>query len=114
MEWKQLLISGLDVFILFDFKDNLTDSTVRNNGETIDIYLTYWIRPSVPARSLGQSYKANFGINYIKNGLKLNFTLNYINFDVFLLGPSLSYIRAPRELRDVGICLLDKGLRPGH
>ena len=29
----------------------------------------------------GQSYKANFGINYIKNGLnKLNFTLNYINF----------------------------------
>ena len=31
----------------------------------------------------GQSYKANFGINYIKNGLrKLNFTLNYINFDV--------------------------------
>ena len=31
----------------------------------------------------GQSYKANFGINYIRNGLnKLNFTLNYINFDV--------------------------------
>ena len=31
----------------------------------------------------GQSYKANFGINYIKNRLnKLNFTLNYINFDV--------------------------------
>ena len=31
----------------------------------------------------GQSYKANFGINNIKNGLnKLNFTLNYINFDV--------------------------------
>ena len=31
----------------------------------------------------GQSYKANFDINYIKNGLnKLNFTLNYINFDV--------------------------------
>ena len=31
----------------------------------------------------GQSYKANFGINYIKKGLsKLNFTLNYINFDV--------------------------------
>ena len=31
----------------------------------------------------GQSYKANFGINYIKNGLNnLNFTLNYINFDV--------------------------------
>ena len=31
----------------------------------------------------GQSYKANFGINYIKNGLsKLNVTLNYINFDV--------------------------------
>ena len=26
---------------------------------------------------------ANFGINYIENGLnKLNFTLNYINFDV--------------------------------
>ena len=31
----------------------------------------------------GQSYKADFGINYIKNRLnKLNFTLNYINFDV--------------------------------
>ena len=31
----------------------------------------------------GQSYKANFGLNYIKNGLnKLNFTFNYINFDV--------------------------------
>ena len=31
----------------------------------------------------GQSYKANFGINYIKNGPnKLNFTLNYLNFDV--------------------------------
>ena len=31
----------------------------------------------------GQSYKAIFGINYIKNGInKLNFTLNYINFDV--------------------------------
>ena len=31
----------------------------------------------------GQSYKANFGINSIKNKLnKLNFTLNYINFDV--------------------------------
>ena len=30
-----------------------------------------------------QSFKANFGINYIKSGLsKLNFTLNYINFDV--------------------------------
>ena len=27
----------------------------------------------------GQSYKANFGINYIKN---INFTLNHINFDV--------------------------------
>ena len=39
----------------------------------------------VICRSLirGQSYKANFGINYIKKGLnKLNFTLNYINFDV--------------------------------
>ena len=31
----------------------------------------------------GQSYKAHFGINNIKKGLnKLNFTLNYINFDV--------------------------------
>ena len=31
----------------------------------------------------GQSNKAHFGINYIKNGFnKLNFTLNYINFDV--------------------------------
>ena len=39
----------------------------------------------VPKRgtSWGQSYKANFGLNYTKNGLnKLNFTLNYINFDV--------------------------------
>ena len=32
---------------------------------------------------MGQSYKANFGINYIQNGFnKLNCTLNYINFDV--------------------------------
>ena len=31
----------------------------------------------------GQSYKANFGVNYIKNGFsKLNWTLNYINLDV--------------------------------
>ena len=31
----------------------------------------------------GQSYKANFGINYIKNEFnKLNCNLNYINFDV--------------------------------
>ena len=31
----------------------------------------------------GQSYKANFCINYIKSGLdNLNFSLNYINFDV--------------------------------
>ena len=31
----------------------------------------------------GQSYKANLGMNYIKNGFnKLNFPLNYINFDV--------------------------------
>ena len=31
----------------------------------------------------GQSYKAHFGINYISNGFsKLNFILNYINFDV--------------------------------
>ena len=30
-----------------------------------------------------QSYKTDFGIIYIKNGVnKLNFTLNYINFDV--------------------------------
>ena len=30
-----------------------------------------------------QSYKINFGINYIKNRLnKLKFALNYINFDV--------------------------------
>ena len=34
-------------------------------------------------KSRGQSCKANFGINYIKNGLnKPNFHLNYINFDV--------------------------------
>ena len=33
--------------------------------------------------SWGQSCKADFGINSIKNGFnKLNFTLNYINFDV--------------------------------
>ena len=31
----------------------------------------------------GQFFKADFGIIYIKNGFnKLNFTLNYINFDV--------------------------------
>ena len=31
----------------------------------------------------GQSYKANFGINYIKYGLsKVNFTLKYIDFYV--------------------------------
>ena len=36
-----------------------------------------------PAEPRGQSYKAHFGINYIKNGFsKLNFPLNYINFDV--------------------------------
>ena len=35
------------------------------------------------SHSRGQSYKANFGINYIKNGFnQLNFTLNYVNFDV--------------------------------
>ena len=39
-------------------------------------------------RAKGQSYKANFDINYIKNGLnKLNFTLNYINFDVIYDDP---------------------------
>ena len=32
-----ILISRLDVFILFQFKDNLTDSTVWNTGETGDI-----------------------------------------------------------------------------
>ena len=31
----------------------------------------------------GRPDKASFGVNYIKNGFnKLNFTLNYINFDV--------------------------------
>ena len=31
----------------------------------------------------GQSYKANFGIIYIKNGFnKLNFTMDIFNFDV--------------------------------
>ena len=35
------------------------------------------------AQARGQSYKANFGINYIKNGFnKLKFIKNYINFDV--------------------------------
>ena len=34
----------------------------------------------------GQSYKADFGINYIKNGFnQLKFTLNYINFDVIYI-----------------------------
>ena len=40
----------------------------------------------------GQSYKANFGIRYIKNGFnKLNFTLNYNNFDIIYtrIGPLL-------------------------
>ena len=36
------------------------------------------------------------------------FFLNY------LLGPSLSYIRAPSELHDVGICLLEQVLKPGQ
>ena len=40
-------------------------------------------KKSILGMSRGKSYKANFGINYIKNGLdKLNVTLNYINFDV--------------------------------
>ena len=31
----------------------------------------------------GQSYQADYGINYIKNQFnKLNFILNYINLDV--------------------------------
>ena len=30
------------------------------------------------------------------------------------MGPSLSYNQAPGELCDVGICLLEKGLRPGR
>ena len=34
-------------------------------------------------RTRGQSYKANFDVNYIKKGFnKLNFTMNYISFDV--------------------------------
>ena len=34
----------------------------------------------------GQSYKAKFSVNNIKNGFnKLNFTLNYINFDVIYI-----------------------------
>ena len=37
--------------------------------------------PNIGSR--GNSYKANFGSNYIKKGLnKLNFNLNYIIFDV--------------------------------
>ena len=45
--------------------------------------LTYSDDPVPGVVSRGQSYKANFGINNIKNGLnKLNFTLNHINFDV--------------------------------
>ena len=39
-------------------------------------------RIQLKCQTWGQSYKANFGINYIKNGLNnLHFTLNYINFD---------------------------------
>ena len=52
---------------------------------------------------MGQSCKANFGINYIKNEFyKLNFNLNHINFDVIyakfflmwslLWPPSMVYI----------------------
>ena len=52
----------------------------------IQINQGFWslvLRSSLYLESKGQSYKANFGINYIKNVLnKLNFTLNYINFDV--------------------------------
>ena len=34
----------------------------------------------------GQSYKANFDVNYIKNGFnKLNFALNYINMHVIYI-----------------------------
>ena len=40
-------------------------------------------KKSILGMSRGKSYKANFGINYIINGLdKLNVTLNYINFNV--------------------------------
>ena len=41
------------------------------------------IRSLAKLMNTGQSYKANFGIKYIKKGFnKLNFTLNYINFAV--------------------------------
>ena len=61
------------------------------NFETEEDDETLWVTQNWQCWSLGyneaeswsQSYEANFGINYIKNGLdKLNFTLNYINFDV--------------------------------
>ena len=37
-----ILISGLDVFVPFEFKDNLTDSTLRNTEETGDINDFIW------------------------------------------------------------------------
>ena len=33
-----ILIPEPDVFMLFEFKDNLTDSTVWNTGETGDMF----------------------------------------------------------------------------
>ena len=37
-----ILISGVEVFILFEFKGNLTDSTLWNTDETGDIN-TSWL-----------------------------------------------------------------------
>ena len=72
----------LIIFIIFNFGTGLWPMSVllvnqrkrRKSGITIFIQ---------QALSRSQSNKANFGINYIKNGFnKLNLTLNYINFDV--------------------------------
>ena len=38
--------------------------------------------------------------------LLLNLTAQYL-LNIFFIGITLSYIRAPSELPDVGICLLD-------
>ena len=59
---------------------------------------------------LGQSYKANFGINYTKNRLsKLNFTLNYINFDVIYAKKSFIGLTPGRKQVERNVCLLEVG-----
>ena len=63
----------------------------------------------LPKFAWGQSYKANFGIKYIKIGLnKLKFTLNYINFDVgksFFISINLDPVK--QHLMDFLVVLLE-------